>query len=146
MPRPNVPVVALAVLLLHLPALACNAEGVESLADFSIEDLSRVTVHSVSRLADAPAAVVLITGNDLCRSSATTLPEALRLTLNRLDQPAVSAYTELNVRMAWQVSRQRELALSGRNLLQAGQVKYGNAPGVSRVVARSVLAIANDRF
>jgi iron complex outermembrane receptor protein len=86
MPRPNVPVVALAGLLLHLPALACNAEGVQSLADFSIEDLSRITVHSVSRqptrLADAPAAIVVITGDDIRRSGATTLPEALRLAPN----------------------------------------------------------------
>jgi iron complex outermembrane receptor protein len=86
MPRSNVPVVALAGLLLHLPALACNADGVQSLADFSIEELSRIRVHSVSRqttrLADAPAAIVVITGDAIRRSGATTLPEALRLAPN----------------------------------------------------------------
>jgi len=86
MPRLNTPVAALAGALLHLPALACNADGGQSLADFSIEELARVTVHSVSRqptpLADAPAAIALITGDDIRRSGATTLPEALRLAPN----------------------------------------------------------------
>ena len=86
MPRPTVPVVALAGLLLHLPALAAGADGGQSLADYSIEELAQITVHSVSRqptrLADAPAAIALISGDDIRRSGATTLPEALRLAPN----------------------------------------------------------------
>lgn len=87
MPRLSVTVCALAGLLLNQPALATSeAEAEQSLADYSLEELSRIAVHSVSRrttrLADAPAAVYLINGDDIRRSGAMTLPEALRLAPN----------------------------------------------------------------
>lgn len=78
-----------AVLLefLNLPAVAAGDAGEgQTLADFSIEQLGDLTVHSVTRqttrLADAPAAVYLISGDDIRRSGAATLPEALRLAPN----------------------------------------------------------------
>jgi iron complex outermembrane receptor protein len=53
------------------------------LADLSLEELSNLEVTSVSRrperLADAPASIFVITGEDIRRSGATSLPEALRL-------------------------------------------------------------------
>lgn len=53
------------------------------LADLSIEQLLDVSVTSVSkketRLQDSPAAIFVITPEDLRRSGATSLPEALRL-------------------------------------------------------------------
>src|SRR3990170_3586058 len=56
------------------------------LADFSLEQLANVTVSSVSRreepLARAPASIYVITGDDIRRSGATSLPEALRLAPN----------------------------------------------------------------
>src|SRR4051812_4796907 len=87
MPRLTATVCALAGLLLtyHCHA-ATDAAAEQSLADFSLEELSNITVHSVSRqdtrLADAPAAVYLITGEDIRHAGATTLPEALRLAPN----------------------------------------------------------------
>jgi iron complex outermembrane recepter protein len=56
------------------------------LADLSLEQLSNVMVSSVSRreepLARAPASIYVITGDDIRRSGATSLPEALRLAPN----------------------------------------------------------------
>jgi iron complex outermembrane receptor protein len=87
MPRLCLTVCALAGLLLNQSALATSeAEAEQSLADFSLEELAKITVHSVARrttlLADAPAAVYLISGADIRRAGAMTLPEALRLAPN----------------------------------------------------------------
>lgn len=66
---------------------APSAAGLSAeLADYSLEQLSDIVVSSVSRqdevLARAPASVFVITGADIRRSGATTLPEALRLAPN----------------------------------------------------------------
>ena len=72
-----------------------------NLADLSLEQLGNIVVLSVSRreesLAEAPASIYVITGEDIRRSGATSLPEALRLAPNLLvaradtNQYAVSA-------------------------------------------------------
>jgi len=68
------------------PAGQLAAQLAAQLADFSLEQLSNIVVTSVSRqdqsLARAPASVFVITGADIRRSGATTLPEALRLAPN----------------------------------------------------------------
>lgn len=86
-----------------LAAFAANAQtGKPSdLADLSLEELANLEITSVSRrperLSDAPASVFVITGDDIRRSGATNLPEALRLAPNlevaRVDsrQYAISA-------------------------------------------------------
>src|SRR4051812_22142437 len=57
--------------------------GVAGLKNLSIEDLTQVEVTSVSKkpekLFDADAAVFVITGEDIRRSGATSIPEALRM-------------------------------------------------------------------
>ena len=57
-----------------------------TLADLSIEELGHIQVSSVSRrsesLAQAPAAIFVITGAQIRRSGAASLPEALRLAPN----------------------------------------------------------------
>src|SRR5207247_76981 len=67
---------------------------VADIADLSIEELSNIQITSVSkhteRLSDAPAAIFVITGDDIRRSGATRLPEALRLAPN-LEVARVSA-------------------------------------------------------
>src|SRR2546423_5689204 len=59
---------------------------VADIADLSIEELGNIQITSVSRhaerLSDAPAAIFVITGEDIRRSGATRLPEALRLAPN----------------------------------------------------------------
>jgi iron complex outermembrane receptor protein len=71
------------------PCLAVAADDARTpagLARLSIEELAEIEVSSVSkrpeRLADAPAAVYVITRDDIRRAGALTLPEALRLAPN----------------------------------------------------------------
>ncbi|HWT70789.1 MAG TPA: TonB-dependent receptor [Oxalicibacterium sp.] len=56
------------------------------LGDLSLEELANIQVTSVSKksesLADAPASIFVITGEEIRRAGATTLPEALRLAPN----------------------------------------------------------------
>ena len=77
----------IAVVLAFLEAASASATTVQdSLAGLSLEELSNVRIISVSRreerLADAPAAVFIITSEDMRRSGATRLIEALRLAPN----------------------------------------------------------------
>src|SRR5882762_4704729 len=86
-----------------LAAFAANAQtGKPSdLADLSLEELANLEITSVSRraerLSDAPASIFVITGDDIRRSGATSITEALRLAPNlevaRVDshQYAISA-------------------------------------------------------
>jgi len=78
-----------------LAALACAlapvgrgalAQSVEDLWRLSIDELSKIDVSSVSKssqaLSDAPAAIYVITHDDIIRSGATRLPDILRLAPN----------------------------------------------------------------
>lgn len=63
-----------------------DAPAPDSLKELSLEQLMDLEVTSASRhpekLADAAAAIEVITGDDIRRSGATSLPEALRLASN----------------------------------------------------------------
>lgn len=82
-------------------AQAARNVAVRDLSEMSLEDLANVQISSVSkrpeRLADAAAAVYVITGEDIRRSGYLTLPDVLRLAPNlqvaRVDasQYAISA-------------------------------------------------------
>ena len=67
-------------------AIAAPAPAVDRLTDLSLEELSNIEITSASkraeRLSDAPTSVFVITGDDIRRSGATSLPEALRLAPN----------------------------------------------------------------
>lgn len=68
-----------------------------SLADMSLEELGNIEITSVSRraerLSDAAASIFVITEDDIRRSGATSLPEALRLAPNlQVAQVNSSAY------------------------------------------------------
>ena len=83
-PPPRLSLQTLAFLLASLLSGAALATpGAPEYADLSLEQLSDVTVSSVSRRAErldaVPAAVFVIHADDIRRSGATTLPEALRL-------------------------------------------------------------------
>lgn len=73
----------LAPLLALLPAMAAAQPDI---ADLSIEDLANIQVTSVSKkpeqLSGAAASVYVITGDDIRRAGAATLPQALRLAPN----------------------------------------------------------------
>lgn len=76
------------LLLAALPGEAIAQAGASSaeLAQLSLEDLSNLRITSVSRraekLSEAAASIFVITAEDLRRSGASSLPEALRLAPN----------------------------------------------------------------
>jgi iron complex outermembrane receptor protein len=77
--------VIVSLALRALPATAADAPA-DSLADLSLEELANISITSVSgraeRLSEAAASIYVITADDIRRSGATTLPEALRLAPN----------------------------------------------------------------
>jgi iron complex outermembrane receptor protein len=81
--RAGLPLLCLFALL---PAQHAGAQTLRELGDLSIEQLSQVEITSVSKraepLSQAPAAVYVITSDDIRRSGATSLAEALRLAPN----------------------------------------------------------------
>lgn len=84
-PRPRL--CRLAAILMAVPGFAFADEThYASLAEMTLEQLSDIVVTSVSRreerLADAAASIFLISNDDIRRSGATSLPEALRLAPN----------------------------------------------------------------
>jgi iron complex outermembrane receptor protein len=80
--------VRLATALVGLACLAstAGAQTRGALAELSLDELANLEVTSVSRgpesVADAPAAIFVITADDIRRSGAQSLPEALRLAHN----------------------------------------------------------------
>ena len=86
----NLPILACIATVLFLAesgaAFATDVERVADLADYSLEQLANVKVTTVSRreesLLDAPASVFVITAEDIRRSGATDLGQALRLAPN----------------------------------------------------------------
>ncbi|MBL0421661.1 TonB-dependent receptor [Ramlibacter sp. AW1] len=88
MPPTRMPTTMLAALILmaavHSPP--AHARNSASVADLSLEELSNIMVTSVSgrpqTLRSAAASIYVITSDEIRRSAATTLPEALRLAPN----------------------------------------------------------------
>ena len=68
------------------PAAASEQMSVEDIERLPIEDLAKIDVSSVSKtsepLSDAPAAIFVITHEDIMRSGATSLADILRLAPN----------------------------------------------------------------
>ncbi|MGB9110742.1 MAG: TonB-dependent receptor plug domain-containing protein, partial [Telluria sp.] len=81
---------AVALSLVAITAMSAHAADAslqsEDIADLSLEELANVQVTSVSKrpesLSDAASSIFVITGTDIHRAGATTLPEALRLAPN----------------------------------------------------------------
>ena len=69
-----------------LPAAAARAQTIDELQQMTIDQLGTINVSSVAKTAqplnEAPAAVYLITHDDIVRSGRMTLPEILRLAPN----------------------------------------------------------------
>ncbi|HEX7369513.1 MAG TPA: TonB-dependent receptor [Rhodanobacteraceae bacterium] len=63
-----------------------QGEALQNLGNLSLQDLGQVVVTSVAKnpepLSDAPAAIYVITHDEIMRSGATSLPEILRLAPN----------------------------------------------------------------
>ena len=78
---------------------AASLATARSLRDLSIEQLGQLQVISVERrpepISDAPAAIYVITHDDIVRSGATSLPEILRLAPNlQVYQTSASSYVD----------------------------------------------------
>jgi len=78
--------VSAALFLPHAASGQAHVPDTLPLEDYSLEQLSDIVVTSVSRqpgrLASAPASVYVISGADIARAGASSLPEALRLAPN----------------------------------------------------------------
>jgi iron complex outermembrane receptor protein len=78
------------------PAYAAADDGLDALSQLSLEQLANVTVISVSKhaepLSGAASAVFVISAEDIHRSGANSLPEALRLAPN-LEVAQLNAYS-----------------------------------------------------
>jgi iron complex outermembrane recepter protein len=75
--------IALGVLLLSLAGAAEGQKAARDLTEASLEDLMNIEVTTVSKkvqkLSEAPAAVFVITQEDIRRSGMTTIPDLLRM-------------------------------------------------------------------
>ena len=96
---PSVDVARRGAVLILLASSTCQASPIEraSFADLSLEELANIRITSLSkrpeRLADAAGSVFVITSDDIRRSGATSLPEALRLAPNlHVGQQSASGY------------------------------------------------------
>jgi iron complex outermembrane receptor protein len=83
-------------MLAALPAYAADTQ-IAGLADLSLEQLANIEVTSVSRhserLSDAAASIYVITNDDIRRSGARSLPDALRLAPNlQVARTSASSY------------------------------------------------------
>lgn len=84
-PRRTIGAAAMLSMLVAAPAVATDS-STSALKSMSIEELMNIEVTSVSKtaapLSTAPAAIYVITHEDIVRSGATSLPEILRLAPN----------------------------------------------------------------
>jgi iron complex outermembrane receptor protein len=81
-----------------LLGVQAKAQSVEDMQHMSIGDLANIDVSSVTKtpqaLSQAPAAIYVITHDDIVRSGATSVPEMLRLAPNlEVEQTTASHYT-----------------------------------------------------
>lgn len=80
---PGSALMLLTICAINPPSWAVAAEPNEALFDLSLDQLMKIRVTSVSRqseeLRDAPSAIYVITGDDIRRSGATSIPDALRV-------------------------------------------------------------------
>jgi iron complex outermembrane receptor protein len=112
--------------LAPLPLLAlagpAAAEQAPDYSDFSIEDLANIEITSVSRKAEplrqAPAAVYVITSEDIRRSGETSLPEALRLdpTLGVARREALSYAIGARGLNSYEASNKALVMIDGRSV------------------------------
>lgn len=94
----------------------------EELQRLSIEELAELQVTSVSRrpesLADAPASIFVITGRDIRRSGARSLPEALRLAPNLMVQQVDSRSWSVTARgfSGYETANKLLVLIDGRSI------------------------------
>ena len=109
------------IALAALPSRAQMIATADNLADLSLEELGNLRVTTAAlrpeRYSDAPASIFVITGEDIRRSGATNLPEALRLAPN-LEVAQVSSTTYAVTARGFQnvITNKLLVLLDGRTL------------------------------
>lgn len=104
------------------PAHAQTADQLDELRDLTIEQLANIEITSVSRraepLAEAPAAVEVITADEIHRSGAQSLPEVLRLARNLEVARVDSQYYAISARgfNSFQASNKLLVLIDGRSV------------------------------
>lgn len=89
--------ISLYLLITVFPVYAQTTLSANSFADLSLEELGNIEITSVSKkpqsLSDVAASVFIINSDDIRRSGASTLPEALRLAPNlQIAQSSATGY------------------------------------------------------
>ncbi len=137
------------VVLFAMALLAAEAQSAQAdLTALQIEDLMNVNVTSASKkeqkLSQVPAAIFVITQEDIRHSGATNIPDLLRMVpgnqqaqlrsqvnlprhwqwttsayfVGRLIAHKIPPYTRLDTNLAWQPSDKISLGLVGQNLVR----------------------------
>jgi iron complex outermembrane receptor protein len=120
--RPLAAFVVLTVVAVSPPALAAYSPSVEDLRSLSIDDLANIEVTSVSKrpepISQAPASVYVITSEDIRRSGAITLPDALRLAPNLQVARLTSQSYSISARgfNSYQASNKLLVLIDGRSV------------------------------
>ena len=130
-----VPAVALLLVLLPPGPVVAAPTGGDEFLDMDLAQLMNITVTSVAkkeqRLSDAPAAVFVITQEDIRRSGVTTVPEALAMAPG-LQVARVSAST-------WSVASRGFSGFTSNKLLVLMDGRSVYSPAFSRKCKASVL-------
>ncbi len=126
---------------IYLSQLSSAYSDQNELMGLSVEDLLNVEVISVAKKAkslnDSPAAIFVISQDDIRRIGATSIPEALRLApgldVARIDtntvvgnfgSEVINDYVSLDIHLAWRPVDGIELSLVGQNLLAGQHQEY----------------------
>ncbi|MES2758946.1 MAG: hypothetical protein V4693_16345 [Pseudomonadota bacterium] len=117
-----------------------------SLVDFSLEQLGDIVQRVRTALLPGSRDASGLATNDpsyywSLRSShdlaADVQADFLLRRVGSLPRPALPAYSELDLRMAWQPSRRLDLSMTGQNLLHRCHPEPG-APGARQLIERAV--------
>src|SRR5688500_8032099 len=107
---------AIGALMLPCAPTWADADPLAELKRMSVDELLNVEITSVSRreegLRDAAAAIAVITNDDIRRSGATSLPEALRMVPGLHVAPQTSNSWAVSARGFSSVSSEKLLVLS----------------------------------
>ena len=138
-----------------------NVYGIEAWANYRINDWWRLSAgfnlqheHLKFKFGSSQLGGTQQAGNDpnhqISLRSSMNLRKDVALDIylrevGKLHNPEVSSYTQLNMRVAWDVTPALQLAVSGFNLLRSRHLEFVNPP-TADYVERSFLASAQLRF
>lgn len=135
--------------LMYANDMEGHSHGAELWGDYEVADWWRVSLGAnmlredfrfvpgsfglggIAQAGDDPGHQVFL-GSSMSLHRGITLDARLR-EIGRLPDPAVPAYTELDLSAAWSLSPSLSISLSGRNLLHARHVEFVNLPNTVEI-------------